>query len=53
MILLSPVLRNTSNEACGVSLRLSKQEKKDIIAFLHLLIDSSFITTSAFSDPFN
>lgn len=50
---LSPVLRNTSNEAGGSSLRLSKQEQKDIIAFLHLLTDSSFITNPAFSDPFN
>lgn len=50
---LSPVLRNTSNEPGNASLRLSKQEKKDIIAFLHLLTDSSFITNPAFSDPFN
>jgi len=50
---LSPVLRNNSNEAGGVSLRLSKQEQKDIIAFLQLLTDSSFITNPAFSNPFN
>jgi cytochrome c peroxidase len=50
---LSPVLRNTSNVAGDASLRLSQQEKKDIIAFLQLLTDSSFITNPKFSNPFN
>ncbi|SEW35433.1 cytochrome-c peroxidase [Chitinophaga arvensicola] len=50
---LSPVLRQTSNEAGGNSLRLTKREQKDIIAFLHLLTDSSFINNPNFSNPFN
>lgn len=50
---LSPVLRNTSNEVNGASLKLSRDEKKDIIAFLHLLTDSAFISNPQFSNPFN
>lgn len=50
---LSPVLRNTSNEVGGNALRLSRQEQKDIIAFLQLLTDSSFISNPNFSNPFN
>lgn len=50
---LSPVLRNTSNEAGGTALKLSSSEKKDIIAFLQLLTDSAFISNPQFSNPFN
>lgn len=50
---LSPVLRNTSNAIGGNSLQLSNSEKKDIIAFLHLLTDSAFISNPQFSNPFN
>ena len=50
---LSPVIRNTSNETGGTSLQLSAREKKDIIAFLHLLTDSAFISNPQFSNPFN
>lgn len=50
---LSPVLRNTSNALGGNSLQLSNSEKKDIIAFLHLLTDSTFISNPQFSNPFN
>ncbi len=49
---LSPFLQNNSNEPNGTSLALTQQEKKDIIAFLHLLTDSAFITDKRFSDPF-
>ena len=50
---LSPVLRNTSNEVNGASLKLSLNEKNDIIAFLHMLTDSAFISNPEFSNPFN
>lgn len=33
-------------------LALTSQEKKDLLAFLHLLTDSSFITDKRFSNPF-
>lgn len=49
---LSAVLRNNSNEVNGTSLRLTKAEKSDLIAFLHMLTDTSFITNPQFSDPF-
>ena len=32
--------------------QLTEQEKKDLIAFLHTLTDTSFVTNEAFSDPF-
>ncbi|NLR57202.1 c-type cytochrome [Chitinophaga polysaccharea] len=50
---LSPVLRNTSNDVNGTSLKLSRSEQKDIIAFLQLLTDSTFINNPQFSNPFN
>jgi len=40
---LSPFLRKAN--------RLTKQEKDDIVAFLHMLTDSSFISNPEFSDP--
>jgi cytochrome c peroxidase len=40
---LSPVLQN--------AVRLTGQEKKDIISFLHMLTDSAFITDPRFSNP--
>ncbi|RZS96805.1 cytochrome-c peroxidase [Cecembia calidifontis] len=48
---LSPFLRNVSNEMGGTSLQLSKMEKNAIIAFLHTLTDSTFLTNPKFSDP--
>ena len=48
---LSQFLRGVSNEAGGESLLLTPSEKDDIIAFLHILTDSTFITNPAFSDP--
>ncbi|MBS1565854.1 MAG: cytochrome-c peroxidase [Bacteroidetes bacterium] len=50
--LLSPFLMNNSNTAGGTSLGLTTQEKKDLLAFLQMLTDSSFITDKRFSNPF-
>jgi cytochrome c peroxidase len=50
--LLSPVLQNNSNTAKGQLLDLTAAEKQDIVAFLHMLTDSSFITNPNFSNPF-
>ncbi|WP_232539156.1 cytochrome-c peroxidase [Chitinophaga tropicalis] len=41
---LSPFLENRQ--------KLTMQEKKDLVAFLHLLTDSTFITDKRFSNPF-
>ena len=49
---LSIFLQNNSNHINGTQLGLTGQEKKDIIAFLNLLTDSSFITDKRFSNPF-
>lgn len=50
---LSPFLQNNSNTMNGDQLDLSKQEKQDLIAFLNMLTDSTFITDKRFSNPFN
>jgi cytochrome c peroxidase len=47
---LSPTLRDTSN--MPVRLRLSVAEKKELVAFLRSLTDSTFITDKKFADPF-
>lgn len=48
---LSPFL---TDDAGNIRLlRLTSQEKTDIIAFLQLLTDSTFVTNPLFSDPFN
>src|ERR1700744_700196 len=47
---LSPSLKDSSN--IPVRLRLSPQEKSDLLAFLRMLTDSVFITDPRFSDPF-
>lgn len=53
---LDPLIIVASNEIYDnseeIKLFLTEQEKKDIIAFLHALTDSSFITNPAFSNPF-
>lgn len=49
---LSIFLQNNSNTANGAQLDLTAQEKKDLIAFLHMLTDSTFITDKRFSNPF-
>lgn len=48
---LSSFLQGESNEAGGKSLKLLPAEKKQLIAFLNMLTDSTFITNPAFSDP--
>jgi cytochrome c peroxidase len=48
---LSPFIQEVSNDVGGTSLRLTETEKKNIIHFLHLLTDSTFIQNPAFSDP--
>jgi cytochrome c peroxidase len=49
---LSLFLQGRSNEPGGKSLRLTKQEKEDIVRFLEMLTDSTFITDPRFSDPY-
>lgn len=48
---LSTVFRDESNEVGGKTLKLLPQEKREIIAFLNMLTDSTFITNPEFSDP--
>lgn len=48
---LSPFLQGISNEPGGASLMLSSGEKAAIVAFLHLLTDSAFLTKPEFADP--
>jgi len=48
---LSPIFTEGSNQPGGKSLMLFENEKKDIISFLKLLTDSTFITNPEFSDP--
>ncbi|QNL49051.1 cytochrome-c peroxidase [Olivibacter sp. SDN3] len=49
---LSPFLRNTSGEQDVYGLQFKKEEKEDIIRFLNLLTDTTFISNPLFSDPF-
>jgi cytochrome c peroxidase len=49
---LDPLIIEASNEVKGKTLRLSTSEKKMVMAFLHTLTDSTFVTNSAFADPF-
>ncbi|MBB6131850.1 cytochrome-c peroxidase [Mucilaginibacter lappiensis] len=48
---LSSFLQGESNEPGGKRLKLLPVEKKQLIAFLNMLTDSTFITNPAFSDP--
>ena len=48
---LSSFLRGESNEPGGKALKLRPDEKKELIAFLNMLTDSTFITDLRFSDP--
>jgi cytochrome c peroxidase len=48
---LSIFLQDNSNTVNGTQLGLTAQEKKDLIAFLHMLTDSTFISDKRFSDP--
>lgn len=49
---LSPFIRQTSNAKGSNSLHLTQDEKKDIIAFLKMLTDTTFINNPKFSNPF-
>jgi cytochrome c peroxidase len=48
---LSTVFRGESNDVGGKTLHLNANEKKEIIAFLNMLTDSTFITDKRFADP--
>lgn len=48
---LSAFLRGESNEPGGKSLKLLPQEKTELIAFLNMLTDSTFVNNPDFSDP--
>jgi cytochrome c peroxidase len=48
---LSSFLQNVSNEKNGKSLMLTKGEKNNIISFLHMLTDSTFINNPEFTNP--
>jgi len=50
---LSTVFRGESNEVGGKALKLTSEEKKDIIAFLNMLTDDNFIHDPRFADPHN
>lgn len=47
---LSPTLRDTANRP--IYLHLTEGEKTDLLAFLHTLTDSAFITDPRFASPF-
>jgi len=48
---LSTFIRGESNDKGGKSLNFRAQEKKELIAFLNMLTDSTFITDPRFADP--
>ncbi len=48
---LSPFISGVSNDPAQTGLRLTDQEKKDIIHFLHMLTDRDFLTNPDFADP--
>ncbi|WP_163410078.1 cytochrome-c peroxidase [Flavobacterium ajazii] len=48
---LSVVLQNRPNEMGGKSLGLTAKEKANIISFMKMLTDSTFINNPAFSNP--
>jgi cytochrome c peroxidase len=49
---LDPLIAQASNEVEGTTLKLTEQEKEDILLFLQMLTDSSFIQNKAFQNPF-
>jgi len=49
---LSIFLQINSNTVNGTQLDLTAQEKHDLVAFLQMLTDSTFITDKRFSNPF-
>jgi cytochrome c peroxidase len=50
---LSPFLKTGLGDGSPQMLGLSSQDKQDLLAFLNMLTDSSFITDKKFADPFN
>jgi cytochrome c peroxidase len=50
---LDPLVAQASNEIEGTTLKLTAQEKEDILFFLQMLTDSSFIQNKAFQNPFS
>ena len=48
---LSSFLTAISNEKNGKMLLLTRSEKSDIVSFLSMLTDSTFITNPEFSNP--
>lgn len=48
---LSAFLQHSSNFPGASSLKLRTEEKKQLIAFLNMLTDSTFISNPAFADP--
>ena len=48
---LSTVFRGESNEVGGKTLKLTADEKRDIVAFLNMLTDDTFLTDPRFADP--
>jgi cytochrome c peroxidase len=48
---LSTFIRGESNEQGGKTLKLNPEEKKQIIAFLNMLTDYTFINDPRFADP--
>ena len=48
---LDPLITAASNEIQGKSLALTAQEKEDIVFFLKMLTDSTFINNPAFQNP--
>jgi len=49
---LDPLIIEASNQPQGKTLRLTAEEKRKIIAFLHTLTDSTFINDKRFANPF-
>ncbi|WP_316803726.1 cytochrome-c peroxidase [Pedobacter nototheniae] len=49
---LSAFLKNESNIKGSIPIKLYPDEKKDLIAFLNTLTDSTFLTNPKFSNPF-
>jgi cytochrome c peroxidase len=49
---LSPLVMEATNQRGGKTLLLTEAEKKAVVAFLHMLTDSTFISNPQFADPF-
>ena len=50
---LSPFLKTGPGDGTPQMLGLSSQDKQDLLAFLNMLTDSTFITDKKFANPFN